>query len=126
MDKTPATSKLDDLRSEVSRIASGGGSFQDFTKSADFRAFVPAPPDSRLRPVESAASPEQRGAFGRWLLMQAGRGGLVGELAKCAIADRGFPKDRGLEEVRERLRVGQAEGDMFEAVDEAELDWLSY
>ena len=126
MEQKPATPKLDDLRREVSRIAGGRGSFLDFTKGPDYRAFVPAPPDPRLRPSGRTASPAERGAFGRWLLMQVGRGGLVGELAKCAMADRGFPKDGDPEAVRLRLRVGQAEGDMFEAVDEAELDWLSY
>jgi hypothetical protein len=126
MDQTPTTPTLDDLRREVSRIAEGGGAFQDFTKGPDFRAFVPSPPDPRLRPTGRTASPAERGAFGRWLVMQAGRGGLVGELAKCAMADHGFPKDGDPEAVRQRLRVGQAEGDMFEAVDEAELDWLSY
>lgn len=126
MEQPPATFALDDLRREVSRIAGGGGSFQDITKGPDFRAFVPAPPDARLRPAGCTAAPAERGAFGRWLLMQTGRGGLIGELAKCAVADRGFPKDGDPEAVRQRLRVGQAEGDMFEAVDEAELDWLSY
>lgn len=126
MEQPPATPTLDDLRREVSRIAGGGGSFQDITKGPDFRAFVPAAPDLRLRQAGRTAAPAERGAFGHWLLMQTGRRDLVGELAKCAVADRGFPKDGDPEAVRQRLSVGQAEGDMFEAVDEAELDWLTY
>lgn len=126
MEQPTATPTLDDLRREVSRIAGGGSSSQDITRGPDFRAFVAAAPDPRLRPAGRTAAPAERGAFGRWLLMQTERGGLVGELAKCAVADRGFPKDGDPEAVRQRLRVGQAEGDMFEAVDEAELDWLSY
>nr|WP_167381939.1 hypothetical protein [Novosphingobium panipatense] len=58
--------------------------------------------------------------------MQAGRGGLVGDLAKGAMADRGFPRDGDPEAVRKRLSMLQADGDMFEALDEAELDWASY
>lgn len=68
----------------------------------------------------------ERGPFGRWLLMQVERGGLVGELAKGAKGDRGFPRDGDPEAVRKRLSILQADGDMFEALDEAELDWASY
>lgn len=79
--------------------------------------------DQPSTPVHASG---ERGAFGRWLLTQVDRGGLVGELAKCAAADRGFPREGDPEAVRKRLSMGQAEGDMFEALDEAELDWASY
>lgn len=65
-------------------------------------------------------------AFGEWLLTQEDRGGLIGSLAAGAAADRAFPKQGNPEEVRARLRALQADGDMFEAVDDAELDWAAY
>ena len=65
----------------------------------------------------------QQPPFGAWLLRQTARGGLIGQLAAGAAADRQFPKDGDPEAVRARLRALQAEGDMFEAVDDAELAW---
>jgi hypothetical protein len=62
-------------------------------------------------------------AFGRWLLAQAPREGWVGDLIAAAKRDPAFPKDGDPEAVRKRLREMQAEGDMFQAVDDAELDW---
>ena len=64
--------------------------------------------------------------FGAWLLMQKDREGWVGELAKAARSDPKFPRSGGPEDVRARLRETMAEGDMFEAVDDAEGDWMSY
>ena len=64
-----------------------------------------------------------RPAFGAWLLGQTRRGGLIGNLAEAATKDRGFPKGRSPEDVRARLRAVMAEGDMFEAVDDAEMAW---
>jgi len=69
---------------------------------------------------------EPRPPFGEWLLQQRDRDGWVGELVKAAKDDRGFPRRGDPEAVRKRLREVQAEGDMFQAVDDAELDWLSY
>ena len=65
-------------------------------------------------------------AFGRWLLTQSKREGLIGQLATNAIADLSFPRDGDPEAVRKRLRENYADGDMFEAVDDAEIDWLAY
>jgi hypothetical protein len=62
-------------------------------------------------------------AFGRWLLAQVPREGWVGDLIAAAKLDPQFPKDGDPEAVRKRLRDIQAEGDMFQAVDDAELDW---
>lgn len=71
--------------------------------------------------------PNQQGeTFGAWLLAQRDRDGLVGQLVDGARADRKFPRDGSPEEVRKHLSAMQAEGDLFEAVDEAETDWLSY
>lgn len=71
--------------------------------------------------VEDA--PSEPVPFGRWVLQQLDRGGFMGELAKAAIADRGFPKDGDPQAVRRRLNQQGAEPDMHEALDDAELDW---
>jgi len=123
----PAMAQLNlpDLRREVDNIAGGKGAFQDVTQPRDFRAFAPAPPDARLKETGPVRAPAERMAFGRWLVRQDCRGGLIGQLVDCAKADRSFPLDGSPEAVREHLRGAMADGDMFEAVDEAEVDWLS-
>lgn len=65
-------------------------------------------------------------AFGAWLIGQQDRGGLIGQLAAGAAADRGFPKQGGPDDVRKRLVALQADGDMHSALDDAEVDWLAY
>lgn len=62
-------------------------------------------------------------AFGAWLATQASRGGFVGQLAAAAGGDRRFPKAGDPEAVRTYLRAAMADGDMFDAVDDAEADW---
>lgn len=69
------------------------------------------------RPAAAAAP------FGRWLLSQTDRAGLVGQLAVAAGADAKFPKDGSPADVRQRLLATQASGDMFEALDDAEIAW---
>lgn len=119
-------SNLDDLRREVGRIARGGGAFQDMTKMPDFRAYKPAPPDARLKPVERLERPADKGPFGRWLIAQADRGGAIGDLAASAKRDPGFPREGDPAAVRRRLQLAMADGAMWEALDDAELDWASY
>ncbi len=68
----------------------------------------------------------KRESFGRWLLAQRDRGDWVDGLADAARADRTFPKDGDPEAVRKHLRAQQADGDVFQAVDDAETDWLAY
>ncbi|MFD1950264.1 hypothetical protein ACFSGX_05725 [Sphingomonas arantia] len=68
---------------------------------------------------------DQGETFGGWLLQQKDREGWVGDLAKAARSDPKFPKAGDPEAVRGRLREMMAEGDMFEAVDDAESAWLS-
>jgi hypothetical protein len=116
---------LEDLRREVGRIAGGGGAWLDISKPTDFRAYTPAPADSRLREMGRTERPAERGSFGRWLLRQEEEGLRAG-LIRAARTDPQFPLDGDPEAVRGRLRPCMAEGDMFEAVDEAELDWLSF
>ncbi|WP_245892746.1 hypothetical protein [Novosphingobium guangzhouense] len=64
--------------------------------------------------------------FGRWILEQAERGGFIGQLASIAKSDRGFPKDGTPDAVRKRLGDTGADPEMFEAVDDAEMDWVSW
>ncbi|MFD1950267.1 hypothetical protein ACFSGX_05740 [Sphingomonas arantia] len=64
--------------------------------------------------------------FGAWLLLQKDREGRVGDLATAARSDPKFPRMGSPEDVRARLRDTMAEGDMFEAVDDAEADWMHY
>ena len=62
--------------------------------------------------------------FGAWLVQQKDRGGLIGQLAAGAAADRRFPKNGDVGVIRAHLSAMQAEGDMFAALDDAELDYL--
>jgi hypothetical protein len=71
-------------------------------------------------------APDAPVPFGRWVLHQIDRGGFIGDLAKAAKADRGFPKDGGPDAVRKRLSEQGADPDMHEALDDAELDWKAY
>ena len=65
-----------------------------------------------------------RPAFGAWLLQQAGRPDAVGALAKCAKADRSFPRDGDPRAISRRLNQLEADPDMHMALEDAELDWL--
>jgi hypothetical protein len=49
----------------------------------------------------------------------------VDDLASAARADRTFLKNGDPEAVRSHLRKQQADGDVFEAIDDAEADWQS-
>jgi uncharacterized protein YozE (UPF0346 family) len=64
--------------------------------------------------------------FGRWLLRQRDRGDWVDALAESARTDRRFPKDGDPDVVRQYMSTMQADGDVFAAIDDAELDWMSY
>ncbi len=65
----------------------------------------------------------ERQTFGRWLLSQSGEPGLIGRLGAAAVSDRGFPKDGTPEKVHARLVEVQADGDLFAALEDAELAW---
>jgi hypothetical protein len=69
---------------------------------------------------------EQRPVFAAWLLLQRDREDGVGRLAQAARSDRSFPREGNADAVRAHLNRMQADGESFEAVDDAELDWLSY
>ena len=70
---------------------------------------------------ERDASTQPR--FGAWLATRTASGGFVGQLAAAAAGDRRFPKHGDPEDVRTYLRGAMADGDMFDAVDDAEADW---
>lgn len=64
--------------------------------------------------------------FGEWLLAQRNREGWIGVLAEAARADPKFPKRGDPEAVSAPLRKMQAEGELFNVVDDAEVDWRGY
>ncbi len=113
---------LAELQRQANRICAGGGSFRDMREHEP--RTQPALPREPLRPSGPATS------FGRWLLQQSGNnlgdGGFRSELLAYAMADPGFPRDGSPEDVRARLRQIMADGDMFAAVDDAELDWACW
>lgn len=62
--------------------------------------------------------------FGSWLLAQQSRTGLIRQLIDGAKADRAFPRYGTPDEIRRHLTAMRADGYLFEAVDEAETNWL--
>jgi hypothetical protein len=115
---------LENVCREIGRIAAGGGTFQDITKTPDFRAFTPAPVDVRLTTPNGRTKGDQ--PFGRWLLAQKDRGDWIDPIAAAARKDPAFPKDGAPEAVRKHLSARGADSDVFEALDDAELDWASF
>lgn len=63
-------------------------------------------------------------AFGMWLVGQQQRVGWVGELAATAAKDPRFPRGGDPDDARRHLTAMGAEGDVFEALDDAEAAWL--
>ena len=66
-----------------------------------------------------------REAFGRWLLAQRDRGDWVDGSVQCRSRRSRVSQNGDPEAVRAYLRNAQADGDTFQAIDDAELDWLS-
>lgn len=67
-----------------------------------------------------------RQSFCRWLIKQGSRGGFVGDLATAASKDRTFPRDGDIEDARKWLQASRASGDDWEALEDAELDYLAH
>ena len=65
-------------------------------------------------------------SLGRWLLAQQARTDAIGDLAKAARGDRGFPVDGDFKAISARLNELGADGDMHQALDDAEIDWVAY
>jgi hypothetical protein len=70
-------------------------------------------------------APPPRESFGAWLIAQADVKSWISDLAKAAKADRAFPKQGTPDDVRKRLQEMGADGDAFEALDDAEMEWSS-
>ena len=68
---------------------------------------------------------EQGEAFGTWLLKHAKREDWIGTLAAQAKADHRFRLTTTPDELRKLMQESGAEGDHFEALDDAEASWLS-
>lgn len=76
--------------------------------------------------MKGVTSPSRKAeAFGRWLIAQRDRGDWIDPIANAARADPAFPKDGDVEQVRARMTALGADPDAFEALDDAELHWLS-
>ena len=75
-----------------------------------------------LQMEESRSASAPAPAFDAWLLKQTVRGGFVGQLATAAGTDRRFPKAGNPKAMRAHLRVAMADGDMFDAVEDAEAN----
>lgn len=67
-----------------------------------------------------------RPPFATWFLDQADRSEALFLLVQSAKRDPQFPRKGDVDAVRARLSACGAEGDLFEVLDDAELDWLSY
>lgn len=61
--------------------------------------------------------------FGSWLIDQDKRPGAIGELAKHAKSDRSFPRSGDSKAVWKHLNAIQVESDLYDAMEEAELDY---
>lgn len=76
-----------------------------------------------VAPPATAQPPRERPPFGAWLLAQTGRKGNLGALAKAAGLDRSFPKSGTADAVRARFSAAGADGDAFEALEDAEREY---
>lgn len=64
--------------------------------------------------------------FAGWLLSRPERRNWTDDLVKVARSDPAFPKAGDVEAVRKHLEARGADGDMFERLDDAELDYLAH
>jgi hypothetical protein len=106
---------VDQLRLQVDQIP-----------AASPRAIVIPPPISiEPEPMSAYITAIPRKAFGGWLLTQKGHSEWRDVLVSCAKTDPAFPRSGDPDDVRQHLSARGADGDMFEALDDAEMDWLS-
>jgi hypothetical protein len=82
----------------------------------------PAPVLAAVRIGPGVLSPASE-PFGAWLINQAKRPGTIGELARAIKLDRKFPKSGSADDVRRHFGSIGAEGDAFEALDDAEREY---
>lgn len=64
--------------------------------------------------------------LGRWLLEQKDRADPIGALAQAAAQDAGFPREGDFKAISARLNAIQADGEMHDALEEAEIDWARH
>lgn len=64
--------------------------------------------------------------FVTWLRTQAHRTDPIGALAKVAKMDRRLPAEGDAAAVSRRLNLDEADQEMHEALEAAEMDWLSW
>ena len=62
--------------------------------------------------------------FSSWLVAQAKRHDWIGQLADQASRDPRFPRRVDAEEVRKYLSLRGADPDLYEMLDDAEIEWL--
>lgn len=61
--------------------------------------------------------------FGRWLQGRPQGDDWIGRLAEMAMRDRAFPLDGDVDQVRAHLSRHEAEAELFEVLEDAELQW---
>lgn len=79
--------------------------------------------DSTMTDVSEQITAEEL-TFGQWLLRQWQRADAIGELARGARRDSGFPVMGDADAVRQRMKKFGADADAMDAIDDAETDWL--
>lgn len=124
----------DELRAEAAGIESE----PSFDFMASLSSVAPAPTSPAPEPLPDELPPvagqfddlaeaeSAREPFGRWLLAQTDRGDWIDPIAAAARKDPAFPKNGDPEAVRKHMSTRGADSDVFEALDDAELDWASY
>ena len=93
---------------------------------ADAPRPAPRPPEPSPGPMIEAVDGDAVPAtpFGAWLVKQSGRSEMIDALARAAKADPRFPKQGTPDEVRHHIGAKGADPDIFEAIDDAESEWL--
>jgi hypothetical protein len=84
---------------------------------------APARTAFQIRAAVDRSGPAYAGQprpFAAWLMNQTRQPGTLGELAKATRLDRSFPKSGTADDVRAHFSAAGADGDAFEALDDAE------
>lgn len=68
----------------------------------------------------------QKLPFGTWLVSQHSRNDAIGALAKAARQDPRFPLNGDAQAVSLLLNKNQADWEMHDALERAELDWAAF
>ena len=87
------------------------------------RPVPPSMPPAKVIAPAPSLSQVFRQPFGTWLLDEAERPGSLGELGKAAKGDRLFHRKGSADDVRKHFGLAGADGDAFEALDDAEREY---